>query len=203
VRLAFSFKFVTKKGRWVKDAAPQCWFRRDLTNSVFDLRNRQGLTYPGTGNFQIRIDNELTLVTAVSGTTWTVTRGIESTGAASHLNGVAVNHFMTAGGLAQIFSEAGGTASITWAGTWAIGANYSLNSAVSYVGSSYLSLSASNIGNQPDISPTYWAVLATSGASDASLSVTDNTVNNVSTSAHGFTPKAPNDGTKYFDGTGL
>lgn len=34
------------------------------------------------------------------------------------------------------------------------------------------------------------------------LLLSDVTTNNVSTSAHGFVPKAPNDATKYLDGTG-
>lgn len=34
------------------------------------------------------------------------------------------------------------------------------------------------------------------------LTLRDVTINNVSTSAHGLIPKAPNDATKYFDGTG-
>ena len=37
---------------------------------------------------------------------------------------------------------------------------------------------------------------------DADLAVTDITTNNVSTSAHGFVPKAPNDSTKVFRGNG-
>ena len=39
-------------------------------------------------------------------------------------------------------------------------------------------------------------------ASDATIVVTDVTTNNVTTSAHGFVPKAPNDATKFLDGTG-
>ncbi len=61
--------------------------------------------FPNSGNFRIRIDNELMLVTAVSGNTWTVTRGIEGTTAASHNNGATVNHYLTAGALDQIRSE--------------------------------------------------------------------------------------------------
>lgn len=38
--------------------------------------------------------------------------------------------------------------------------------------------------------------------SDATLTTTDITTNNVSTTKHGFAPKAPNDATKYLDGTG-
>ena len=37
---------------------------------------------------------------------------------------------------------------------------------------------------------------------DANLTTTDVTTNNVSTTKHGFAPKAPNDGTKFLDGTG-
>lgn len=37
---------------------------------------------------------------------------------------------------------------------------------------------------------------------DANLSTSDITTNDVSTSKHGFAPKAPNDATKYLDGTG-
>lgn len=38
--------------------------------------------------------------------------------------------------------------------------------------------------------------------SDATISTSDITTNNVSTTKHGFAPKAPNDATKYLDGTG-
>lgn len=37
---------------------------------------------------------------------------------------------------------------------------------------------------------------------EADLSIADNTTKDVSISAHGFAPKAPNDATKYLDGTG-
>ena len=37
---------------------------------------------------------------------------------------------------------------------------------------------------------------------DTNLSLSDNTTNDVSTTKHGFTPKSPNDATKYLDGTG-
>lgn len=38
--------------------------------------------------------------------------------------------------------------------------------------------------------------------SDATITTSDITTNNVSTTKHGFTPKLPNDATKYLDGTG-
>jgi hypothetical protein len=53
----------------------------------------------GTSQFRIRIDSELMIVTNVSGTTWTVTRGAESSTAATHLISAAVTHILTAGSL--------------------------------------------------------------------------------------------------------
>ena len=61
--------------------------------------------YPASGNFRVKIDHELMLVTAVSGTTWTVTRGVESTTAMAHLSGAAVNHTLTAGAFRQSFAD--------------------------------------------------------------------------------------------------
>ena len=40
------------------------------------------------------------------------------------------------------------------------------------------------------------------GTPDTNVTFTDNTTGNVSTTAHGYAPKLPNDATKYFDGTG-
>jgi hypothetical protein len=40
------------------------------------------------------------------------------------------------------------------------------------------------------------------GLPETSLSLSDNTTNNVSTSRHGFAPKLPNDSTRFLDGTG-
>jgi hypothetical protein len=41
-----------------------------------------------------------------------------------------------------------------------------------------------------------------SGVTEAMQTLADNTTGNVSASAHGYAPKAPNDATKYLDGTG-
>lgn len=46
------------------------------------------------------------------------------------------------------------------------------------------------------------AKIANANVTEAKLLIADNTTGNVSTSAHGFAPKAPNDATKYLDGTG-
>lgn len=58
-------------------------------------------------NFRVKIENEYLLVTAKSGTTFTVTRGVEGSTAASHADGSTVTHVLTAGGLAQAISEGG------------------------------------------------------------------------------------------------
>lgn len=64
-----------------------------------------GTVFPATGNFRVIVDNELMLATARSGNTLTVTRGIEATTAVSHLNGAAITHILTKGGLDQYLTE--------------------------------------------------------------------------------------------------
>lgn len=49
--------------------------------------------------FRVLIGTEICIVTNISGTTWTVTRGAEGTTAASHTAGDSVNHIVTAGAL--------------------------------------------------------------------------------------------------------
>jgi hypothetical protein len=56
-------------------------------------------------NFRVKIDTEYILVTAVAGTTFTITRGIESTTAASHADGALVTAVLTAGGLTQFRND--------------------------------------------------------------------------------------------------
>ncbi|AMV24178.1 hypothetical protein VT84_07260 [Gemmata sp. SH-PL17] len=52
--------------------------------------------FPSAGNFRVRIDNELMLVTAVSGTSWTATRPVEGTTGAAHATGATVTQVLTA-----------------------------------------------------------------------------------------------------------
>ena len=54
--------------------------------------------------------------------------------------------------------------SVTFQGAWSNSATYAQNAAVSYNGSSYISLIASNTGNEPDTSTSQWSVLAQPGA---------------------------------------
>ena len=57
--------------------------------------------------------------------------------------------------------------SVTFQGAWSNGATYAQNAAVSYNGSSYISLIANNTGNEPDTSTSQWSVLAQQGAAGA------------------------------------
>lgn len=72
-----------------------------ISSSVTSLTVASASTFPSSGNFRIIVDSEIMLVTAVSTNTFTVTRGYESTVAASHTSGVAVTHILTAGSLTQ------------------------------------------------------------------------------------------------------
>jgi hypothetical protein len=72
--------------------------------------------FPSLAQYRILIDSEIMLVTAGAGTTsWTVTRGAESTVAATHLVNAEVAHILTAGALVQF------GANITAASTLPVG----------------------------------------------------------------------------------
>jgi hypothetical protein len=51
---------------------------------------------------------------------------------------------------------------VSFLGGWLVGISYSVGSAVSFGGSSYVALAA-NVGRVPDLSPAFWAVLAQAG----------------------------------------
>lgn len=76
-----------------------------ISSSNVSLTVSSASNFSSSGNFRILIDNELIEVTAVSGTTFTVTRGIEGTTAASHSTGATVTQVLTAGGLNQTFGD--------------------------------------------------------------------------------------------------
>lgn len=77
-----------------------------INNSVTSLVVASASGFPSTGNFRILIDSEILLVTAVAGTTFTVTRGVEGTSAASHIDTSAVTHILTAAGLKAFRGDA-------------------------------------------------------------------------------------------------
>lgn len=73
----------------------------NINSSVTSLTVASASGFPSGGNFRIIIDSEIMLVTAVSGTTFTVTRGADSTSAASHTSGASILAVITAGALTQ------------------------------------------------------------------------------------------------------
>lgn len=78
-------------------------------NGALDASQTSVVVTSATGapaaNFRIRIDNEYMLVTAVAGTTFTVTRAVEGSTGAAHTDAATVTHVLTAGGLDQALSE--------------------------------------------------------------------------------------------------
>jgi hypothetical protein len=60
-------------------------------------------------------------------------------------------------------SATAGSAGMAWQGTWSNTKAYAVNDAVECNGSSYISIQAGT-AQSPDISPTYWSVLAQQGA---------------------------------------
>jgi hypothetical protein len=84
------------------------------TTNGTSLTVTSSATFPAAP-FRVVIDTELMLVTVVSGTTWTVTRGVESTTAATHASGTAVYAVLTAAGIfeAMPFTIVNGTITFT------------------------------------------------------------------------------------------
>jgi hypothetical protein len=60
-----------------------------------------------------------------------------------------------------------GPQGLAWQGVWNISKPYNLNDAVSYNGSSYISLAGGNTGNEPDNTPASWSLVASVGAAGA------------------------------------
>lgn len=76
-----------------------------INNSVTSLVVASATGFPSSGQFRILIESEILLVTAVAGTTFTVTRGAESTTAASHTSGVAITHVLTKGAIDKLKTD--------------------------------------------------------------------------------------------------
>lgn len=74
-----------------------------ITSGATTLVVADATGMPSTGNFRIRIDSELMLCTSRSGTTLTVTRGVESTTAAAHTTGATVTLVLTNAGIDQAY----------------------------------------------------------------------------------------------------
>lgn len=64
-----------------------------------------GSVFPASGNFRVVVDSEIMLCTSRTGNTLTVTRGAESSTAASHLDAAPIAHILTAGSLLTYIQE--------------------------------------------------------------------------------------------------
>jgi hypothetical protein len=69
---------------------------------TFSVASAAGL--PGSGNFRVLIDNELFLITGISGSSLTGSNA-EGTTAATHASGAGVQHVVTAGALQQLEAD--------------------------------------------------------------------------------------------------
>lgn len=54
-----------------------------------------GSVFPATGDFDVKVDNEIMTCTARSGNTLTVTRGVGGTTATTHANGATITNILT------------------------------------------------------------------------------------------------------------
>ncbi len=63
-------------------------------------------SFPTEGDFRIKIDSEYMTVTAVSGNTFTIERGVDGSTAASHSDGATVTHYVTSGSILRAFHDA-------------------------------------------------------------------------------------------------
>ena len=70
-----------------------------ITAAVTSLTVASAAAFPASAQFTIAIENELLLVTGIAGAVFTVTRGVESTTAASHASGTGVYHVLSAASL--------------------------------------------------------------------------------------------------------
>ena len=76
-----------------------------LTNVATSVVVNSVTEFPTEGNFRILIDSELMLVTSVSGSTFTVTRGVEGTTGVTHTDGALVTQLITDDGLRQVIAD--------------------------------------------------------------------------------------------------
>lgn len=93
-----------------------------INNSTTSIGVADGSVFPATGNFRVRIDDEILLITSRSGNTLSVTnRGGEGTAAASHDSGAAVKQILTAASLRRATMEVGELMSVDGANGMAQG----------------------------------------------------------------------------------
>lgn len=89
--------------QYANNPTPAATLASGINNSVTSLSISSATGFPGSGTFRIRIDDEIIIVGAISGTTLsTLTRGAEGTTGASHSSGATVNIVLTAASLLSV-----------------------------------------------------------------------------------------------------
>lgn len=83
---------------------PNTQLASSISDSATSISVASSATFPSAGNFRVLIDTEILKVTAVSGTTWTVTRGDGGTVAASHTSSTQIYGIVTKEALDAIIS---------------------------------------------------------------------------------------------------
>jgi hypothetical protein len=70
-----------------------------ITNVATSFVVQSAAQFPSSGSFRVLVDDEIMLVTGVSGNTFTVERGVEGTTTNAHAANSSVTAVLTAGGL--------------------------------------------------------------------------------------------------------
>jgi hypothetical protein len=87
----------------------QTTLAEDLDNSETVITVTDGSVFPSAGQFRVLVDSEIFLVTSRSGNDLTAaTRPQEGTTAATHNNGAAITHVLTAASLARVIEQRAG-----------------------------------------------------------------------------------------------
>ena len=73
-----------------------------ITSGATSLVVNSASRFPTSPQFRLIIDSEYLLVQGVTGTTFSVVRGVEGSTAASHSNGASVSQILTSGGLVGV-----------------------------------------------------------------------------------------------------
>lgn len=79
-----------------------------INNSVTTVTVTTGSVFPSTGNFRVKVEDEIMLCTARSTNDLTVVRGHEGTTAASHASASGINAILTAGSLNRFLQDCNG-----------------------------------------------------------------------------------------------
>lgn len=76
-----------------------------ISDSATSLTVNSASPFPSSPDFRLVIDSEIVLVTAVSGSTFTIERAQEGTSAAAHSSSATVSLYLTAGSMDQAFKD--------------------------------------------------------------------------------------------------